>query len=172
MDIYTHAMLKIISMPRMFNVKGKSVEPGVLFSPSLLEPMLYWHASSLSMRLHDEVLMNTSLKRDDKSVSGISLVSVNKDLEIKNKKIGMGLAASLMIIAESADQLVAPARNRKNFDYAPVILGFRETVCKLYDNGDFISPKDHLLNTYFYDNIVKPARREGTGVHNKPSLPV
>jgi len=161
---YTTLMLKLISMPRKINVRGKSVSPEVLFSPVFCESMLYWQASSISSRLHGEVALDIRVVADKDKVSGSKLVSLSDDFNLTEDGKGLGLAAGLMLVSAAADQIIAPARKHASFDYANLILGFREIVGKNYDKGQILLPEDYQLNTFFYDNIVVQNRMDSTPV--------
>lgn len=167
MNFYTDIMLKIISMPKNINIKGKSVSPAVLFSPALCESLLFWQASSISMKLHDSVLLDTKVAADSDLVSGSKLVSFNDGFNLGEKGDGVGLASGLMLLSAAGDQIISPARKHANFDYSPIILGFREVITKNYNKGDILKPDDFELNTFFYDNIVRPNRKA-----EEPSLKV
>lgn len=158
MDLYTKAMLEIVGMPRSVKIRGKNVSPEILFSSSLCESMLFWQAASMSVRLHDEVLLKTVVVADKKSVSGAKLVSLDRDRDIEREGLGIGLASSLMILSGAGDIIISPSRKHEGFDYSDSIYAFREAINKGYADGQVLDPSDHVLNSVFYDTIVKPSR--------------
>lgn len=173
MEMYTHAMLEIIDMPRAVNVNGRSVAPGVLFSPALCEPMLYWHAQSLAVQLHDQPLMDVSILRDDEAISSIKIAKADRNVVFTGEGIkGIGLAASLLLIAEAGDRIIKPARLSANFDYGPVIRDFREQISRCYDHGNVIEPNDHVLNDFFYENIIRPSAKLNESKGYKPGVAI
>jgi hypothetical protein len=156
MDPYVSPMLEIIGAPRSVNVGGKYVSPAILFSPALCESALFWKASSLSSMLHGEVILSSSLVADPKRVSGCRLAASSREIEITQNKIGLGLAASLLLLCEAGDAILRPAKKHKEFDYSPFIFDFRTAVSGKYSPEQVISPNDFRLETIFYDNIAKP----------------
>ena len=82
MDFYTESMMKIVGMPKKVTLYGKSVPTELLFSPSMAESLLYWHASNISMNLHGEVLLDTRVVSAPDEVSGTRLESLTKDFPV------------------------------------------------------------------------------------------
>ncbi len=168
MDAYTSSVLDIIDMPKHVCIKGKECTPAVLFSPALCESLLFWHAASLSDRLHGEVTLDTKVVADRNAVSGMRLASINKEPSLfDDGKELIGLASGVLLLAEAGDQIISPSRKHASFDYQEVIFAFREEVFKRYADGEPLNPSDHALNTIFYDNITKPARAQ---VYQSPTV--
>ncbi len=158
MDFYTESMMKIVGMPKKVTLYGKSVPTELLFSPSMAESLLYWHASNISMNLHGEVLLDTRVVSAPDEVSGTRLESLTKEFSVQGDNPAMGLAASLMILSAAGDDIISPMKKHRNFYFAPLIMGFREAVRVGYDKGDVLKANDFKLASVFYDTIVKPAR--------------
>lgn len=156
MHPYTNVMLDVIGMPRSVNIKGRAVDPAILFSPALAESLLFWHAASLSSKLHGEILLGTRLVADPEMISGVRLANTSLMPSLTENSPGLGLASAVMLISESGSRIIAPCRKNPNFDYERPILSFREAVRRRYDAGAEISPDDIVLQTVFYDTIVKP----------------
>ena len=83
MDFYTESMMKIVGMPKKVTLYGKSVPTELLFSPSMAESLLYWHASNISMNLHGEVLLDTRVVSAPDEVSGTRLESLTKEFSVQ-----------------------------------------------------------------------------------------
>jgi hypothetical protein len=157
MDMYTQAMLKIVGAPQSINLNGKKVSPSLLVSPALGESALFWLASSISLKMHGEVLLDSVIVADRSKISGTRLVSVDKETTLSlNGYLKPGLASALMMISEAGSQILSPGRKHPNFDYAPMVLAFREAVLMHYNNGDQLKFDDFNISRVFYDTILQP----------------
>lgn len=159
--------LKVIGAPRHVNVRGKKITPTVMFSPALGESMLFWLATSISEKLHSQSLLNLNVVADSKSVSGSKIVSMDDSAALLNDgTLGIGLASSLLIIGEAADQIFTPARSDRNFDYGNLFFEFRECVLSKYRDGEKLPAQDYDLNTLLDRRVFKAARQHGQSIRN------
>lgn len=156
MDFYTKIMMEIVGMPRLINIQSKRVSPAILFSSALAESLLFWQSQSMSLRLHGHNVLGIEVISSPEMVSGTEILRIEKNHS--DAEADSGLGAGLMMLAAAGDYIIQPARKHANFDYAPLIIGFRDAVEKHYDGGSVLDPSDFYLNSVFYDNITKPNR--------------
>jgi hypothetical protein len=168
MDNYILHALKIIGAPRLISIQNKKVAPAILFSPALGEPLVFWLASSISKKLHGKSLMHCDVVADHKRVSGAYLRFEERySMTDSQGSFEMSLAASLLILSESADQILSPARSNPNYDYAPLIIEFRETILRNYNANTIVSPDDFQLNTVLEKRVFKAARTANVPTQRK-----
>lgn len=168
MDSFTSSALRLVGTPRFINVQNKKVSPSLLFSPALAESILFWSAGSLSMRLHSENILGLKIVCAPSEVSGTRLESIDKVNTInKDGTLSLGLASGLLILADSVDSIMKPARKDPNYDYSDFVLNFREVVLKNYSPGETLSFDDFKLNNVFYNNIVAPSINRNSKPENK-----
>jgi hypothetical protein len=153
--------------PRFLTIRGRQIDPHVLFSPVVGESLLFWMAQSLSEQLHGVNLLGVSVRANDSAVSGARL---HHEPFPKVPELGDGelvsKAAALMITTETASRILMPARQNPKFDYEGVIVGFREKVIEQYKNGETLKTSDISLHNIVYNELSKPAQQ----VKHKPNI--
>lgn len=163
MEPYVVSALKIIGAPRHIVIQSKRVSPGILFSPALGESILFWLGNSISSRLHGEHVLGSQVVVDKDRVSGTYVGQIEKSPSIIQKNMpNQSLASGLLILSESAEQILAPAKKDRNYDFADLIVGFRDIVSSKYNKGDFVLPTDFDVADLFNEVVFKKVRMTPT----------
>jgi hypothetical protein len=172
---YKKEALVIIGAPRHVNLNGKKISPEMLLSSALAEPMMYWLAQSLSQRMHGDNLLGVRVIADHTGVSGAKMAKSDPQ-EVEKTRIssGLGLASGLLILCESVDQILMPAKLIPDFDYDELLMDFRKVVRRDYGQDAAVSPNDFHLNDLIFERLHRPIselpnremanRRDGRGV--------
>lgn len=143
---------KIVSMPRQISVRGRQVPPGILFSSSLAEPLVYWLAASMGERLFGGSGSWGSLRADPKHLMGMSWLPT-PETSISQQITDHGIAQQFLILSEAVAQVVAPAIHNPKFDYAELLVTFRDAVDFHYAAGDIVSVNQLDLHKILYNQL-------------------
>ncbi|MEG3764859.1 hypothetical protein [Alteromonas sp. 14N.309.X.WAT.G.H12] len=169
-DQFTQDAMKIIGAPRYVTISGKKMSPSILFSPALAESMLYWSAQAKSHKLFGKNILNISIVADFSRIAFARIERLDHAAAHSGTgDVGLGLATSLLVVSHAMDEILQPSRSNPRFDFEDVVLLFRDSVSKRYQNGETIKHGDIQLNNVFHDKICKPSRdsfsRPGTTGH-------
>ncbi|MBD78046.1 MAG: hypothetical protein CL840_03745 [Crocinitomicaceae bacterium] len=151
---YTNLALRIVGAPRAVNVNGKHIDPAVMLSPALGEPLSVWMAQSISNKLHGTSIPGLQLVGDPKAVSGCRVVTSPVDVEAS--ALGLGEASKLLLLSEAVDQILSPAKRIRGYDYGDLIMSFNALIDKKYLPGQEVLTSDMDLNNLVYEQLQKP----------------
>lgn len=149
---------KIIAMPRYVNVRGRQISPNMLISSSLAEPLVYWLSTSIAGRLLGDEATWGNLIADPEHLMGMRWspsVNVTEKAMIEEH----GAATKLLIISESISQIMAPAINQPEFDYANLLINFRDNVDYHFKAGQKVSVNQLDLHKVLYNELHSSAWR-------------
>lgn len=151
---YTNLALRIVGAPRAVTVNGKHIDPAVMLSPALGEPLSVWMAQSISNKLHGQNIPGIQLVCDPKAVSGCRVV--NGAVGSEESIMGLGEASKLLLLSEAVDQILSPAKRIRGYDYGELIMSFNTLIDKKYLPGQEVLTSDMDLNDLVYERLQKP----------------
>lgn len=144
--------LQIISTPKTVVVRGKNIPPAMLFSSSLTEPLVHWLSYSMGQRLLSNASSWGELIAEPEHLMGMKWAPP-PELSINERISEHGMASKLLIVAESLSQILVPAIEDPTFDYADLLITFRDAVDYHYPPGHIVVPEDINLHKILYNKL-------------------
>lgn len=147
--------LKLIQAPASLSVRGRNVSPDLLFCPTLAEPLAHWLSSSISRRMLDQIGTGGEFIADPNHLMGMRW---NKSAELTHAEHinSHGAATQLLIMCEALSQVLAPAQLNPQYDYAELLVTFRDQVDYHYEPGMLVHPDDVFLHKILYNKLHSP----------------
>lgn len=152
----TMLALSALEPPPMMVVNGRKITAPMFFSEAVAEPILYWSASYLARQLHESSIFNISIIADLDILSGARIDRFDRKhnlLGFGNSTSPVGATSAILLLAESAEQLMMPARNGLAYDYEHLLLNFKSAIRAGYKAKESISDSDFILNKTLYMSL-------------------
>lgn len=144
--------INLIQVPHRISVSGKAITPEILFGPTLAEPLVHWLSDSMSRRLLNRQNVAGEFIADPQHLMGMRWKK-QTDISPSEYINFHGEASRLLILAEAISEIIEPARKNPQFDYADLLITFRDQVDFHYRPGDLVHPDDVHLHKILYNKL-------------------
>jgi len=145
--------IKVVDMPEFFMIQGKYLAPDVFFSSALSEGPAMWLSQSISHRLFGGNMLNLKLVCTNQLVAGVKVENITVASNV-SADASDSMASALLLTAEAASIIAAPAINTPGIDYANFILRFRDSIKSNFKNGDIIKPDHPALGRVMEESVA------------------